>query len=169
MNRKKLSQIATDQWQRSCSGSFDSVWCFRVISCCLMEMVAFIGYLYLCMFWNSSISRILMLLRPPDGNHIKMLGKFVLSSLIAEQNKLYLTLQVKMLTLTNKDHLLPGKELVQAEPWKTPKSCYLKGVHLETLPFGDGVVTLAINVFCYCRRSCCLWVRENKMLRLQLV
>lgn len=57
-----------------------------------------------------------MLLRPPDGNHIKMLGKFVLSSLIAEQNKLYLTLQVKMLTLTNKDHLLPGKELVQAEP-----------------------------------------------------
>lgn len=57
-----------------------------------------------------------MLLRPPDGNHIKMLGKFVLSSLIAEQNKLYLTLQVKMLTLTNKGHLLPGKELVQAEP-----------------------------------------------------
>lgn len=43
--------------QRCCRGSFDSVWCFRA-SCCLMEIIAFIGYLYLCTFWHSRVNRI---------------------------------------------------------------------------------------------------------------
>lgn len=43
--------------QKCCGGIFHSLWCLK-LSCCLMEIVVFVGYLYLCAFWNSSVSRI---------------------------------------------------------------------------------------------------------------